>query len=207
MPVATKQASKFQSTPPARGATLRSWWRSRRCAYFNPRPPRGGRRRPRPRHGMSSSFQSTPPARGATLGNTPKVLSLYISIHAPREGGDWVYSLQGTWACNISIHAPREGGDEVLCKIPSTALYISIHAPREGGDDIDEGYDEDGLIFQSTPPARGATTRRTRRARRQTFQSTPPARGATQAHSPSWYYLSISIHAPREGGDSYRTRP
>ena len=34
----------------------------------------------------------------------------YISIHAPREGGDKGYD-----ACkavfNISIHAPREGGD------------------------------------------------------------------------------------------------
>ena len=34
----------------------------------------------------------------------------YISIHAPREGGDQQYS-DGDGAGRISIHAPREGGD------------------------------------------------------------------------------------------------
>ncbi len=57
---------------------------------------------------------------------------------------------------------------------------ISIHAPRKGGD----GVLANGITahdkFQSTPPARGATTwaapSATCWAR---FQSTPPARGAT----------------------------
>ena len=79
-------------------------------------------------------------------------------------------------------------------------------------------------IFQSTPPARGATRRRTwRRTTRThfnprpprggrltynrtadftvTFQSTPPARGATQSFHIGRFGRSISIHAPREGGD------
>ena len=78
---------------------------------FNPRPPRGGRRRhsrcaaPRriisihaPREGGDCStpvesleiklFQSTPPARGATLVIPSARFQLKISIHAPREGGD-----------------------------------------------------------------------------------------------------------------------
>ena len=56
---------------------------------------------------------------------------------------------------------------------------ISIHAPREGGDITEEAvwYTPDG--FQSTPPARGAT-------------SCCRTRSALQR---------ISIHAPREGGD------
>ena len=60
-----------------------------------------------------------------------------------------------------------------------TSLGISIHAPREGGD---------GLI-----------TRRSKRLK--LFQSTPPARGATiiAIGVPKLFY--ISIHAPREGGD------
>ena len=33
-----------------------------------------------------------------------------ISIHAPREGGDWELSAPYGF-CSISIHAPREGGD------------------------------------------------------------------------------------------------
>ena len=33
----------------------------------------------------------------------------------------------------ISIHAPREGGDHIPSP-PASESYISIHAPREGGD-------------------------------------------------------------------------
>ena len=33
----------------------------------------------------------------------------------------------------ISIHAPREGGDFPSC-LPDLSSDISIHAPREGGD-------------------------------------------------------------------------
>ena len=33
------------------------------------------------------------------------------------------------------------------------------------------------------------------------FQSTPPARGATRHWHPPRGHVSISIHAPREGGD------
>ena len=38
---------------------------------------------------------------------------VYISIHAPREGGDYV-TKSGECYHYISIHAPREGGDPVL---------------------------------------------------------------------------------------------
>ena len=79
----------------------------------------------------------------------------------------------------ISIHAPREGGD----RPPSTALL------RIGG-------------FQSTPPARGATTKTLKTRKELIFQSTPPARGATGENSDSQEsHEDISIHAPREGGD------
>ena len=58
--------------------------------YFNPRPPRGGRRQ----------YLSLHPLRWK------------ISIHAPREGGD--QALIGQVPVGyISIHAPREGGDVV----------------------------------------------------------------------------------------------
>ena len=35
------------------------------------------------------------------------------------------------------------------------------------------------------------------------FQSTPPARGATIFDSASGFETAISIHAPREGGDDH----
>ena len=41
-----------------------------------------------------------------------------ISIHAPREGGDYggILDLVGDYA--ISIHAPREGGDHAVIQTP-----------------------------------------------------------------------------------------
>ena len=78
-----------------------------------------------------------------------------ISIHAPREGGDFCFAIvirlikdfnprppRGGRRSKvqdkpkkqaISIHAPREGGDKAQ-DVSSTYEKISIHAPREGGD-------------------------------------------------------------------------
>ncbi len=56
-------------------------------------------------------------------------------------------------------------------------------------------------IFQSTPPARGATKVWDYLSQAAQFQSTPPARGATQGILAALPVLIISIHAPREGGD------
>ena len=81
-----------------------------------------------------SIFQSTPPARGATTSDRHFLVTITISIHAPREGGDVMLLSQFYTLTDISIHAPREGGD--VCYRYTTPQYlISIHAPREGGDD------------------------------------------------------------------------
>ena len=56
--------------------------------YFNPRPPRGGRRHPAGTDSHLFPFQSTPPARGATHPEKAEEAPQDISIHAPREGGD-----------------------------------------------------------------------------------------------------------------------
>ena len=55
----------FQSTPPARGATACPWMIT-----------------------LIVLFQSTPPARGATWSQRRSGCRLWISIHAPCEGGD-----------------------------------------------------------------------------------------------------------------------
>ena len=101
---------KFQSTPPARGATPPN-----RCGH------------------PSTQFQSTPPARGATKTRLLKIAKQKISIHAPREGGDIDFDAIKKGTMDISIHAPREGGDAIRAA-RQEAQAISIHAPREGGD-------------------------------------------------------------------------
>ena len=124
---------KFQSTPPARGATYSYHHNITEKNHFNPRPPRGGRPMVRP---------SLPTGR-------------IISIHAPREGGDYRCELLANGK-HISIHAPREGGDGAV-KATIPAGGISIHAPREGGRHRVSGNAAPVDRFQSTPPARGAT--------------------------------------------------
>ena len=103
-------------------------------------------------------------------------------------------------------------------------IDISIHAPREGGDGSVAVADGGVSLFQSTPPARGATRlyrylwpasvisihapreggdllQMIMFCGRLRFQSTPPARGATFPQSLPDLSSDISIHAPREGGD------
>ena len=146
-----------------------------------------------------------------------------ISIHAPREGGDGTVRPMRSLSQHFNPRPPRggrrssrRGRRSIHVNFnprpprggrPSHSLHhahrkrISIHAPREGGDMILSRLFTMPLIFQSTPPARGATARQDARCRFVLFQSTPPARGATTVQSCGFLATRISIHAPREGGD------
>ena len=62
---------------------------------------------------------------------------MLISIHAPREGRDYV-PLDLKTDKFISIHAPREGRDKALIGTVQNGK-ISIHAPREGRDYAENG--------------------------------------------------------------------
>ena len=125
--------------------------------YFNPRPPRGGRPYKDEKSLMKMVISIHAPREGGDV-----VLCFHqecgvcISIHAPREGGD-VCVEQTNVPESISIHAPREGGD-VRFPPDGTGADISIHAPREGGDVYIPPITAACRVFQSTPPARGATT-------------------------------------------------
>ena len=170
---------KFQSTLPARGATLRADGSKSGYTHFNPRSPHGERQVILIVWACASLFQSTLPARGAThQGVLCRCKVRKISIHAPRTGSDG--------------HA-----DAVADVLPR----ISIHAPRTGSDLLNPFNIAKQVKFQSTLPARGATQHRHRNAvqrdfnprsphgerqcgrgltsGRITFQSTLPARGAT----------------------------
>ena len=56
----------------------------------------------------------------------------------------------------ISIHAAREGGD---CQglLDAWLTVISIHAAREGGDIYEKIRKYLAAVFQSTPPVKAAT--------------------------------------------------
>ncbi len=146
----------FQSTPPAREATGPGppWSRSR--SDFNPRLPRGRRRILSKKGWRGIIFQSTPPAREATIHFIPKIPRLIISIHASREGGDYVVMAAGQdgiefqstppareatgtaprsarWRSNFNPRLPRGRRPGYIKSLPRL-IAISIHASREGGD-------------------------------------------------------------------------
>ena len=108
--------------------------------------------------------------------------------------------------------------------IPWQRFRVSIHAPREGSDVERLLLAGQNLVFQSTPPERGATSftwciqkytccfnprpprgerhnRNNRNNRNGRFQSTPPERGATRRGRNRLIDDDVSIHAPREGSD------
>ncbi len=101
----------FQSTPSARRATRFMIQTSFSQAYFNPRPPRGGRRKGRFTYIAYEVFQSTPSARRATWDGVQFWL-----------GGN-----------DFNPRSPRGGRHRVFCK-HSVLVVISIHALREEGD-------------------------------------------------------------------------
>ena len=79
-------------------------------------------------------FQFTPPRRGATLDNLEAFAGEMHFNSRPREGGR-------------HCQAPK-------CRILS---FISIHAPAKGGDLNSEIDPIQAVVFQFTPPRRGAT--------------------------------------------------
>ena len=146
----------FQSTLPARGATLAAMGKQSQNLHFNPRSPRGERLRVANPFHSCGTFQSTLPARGATALTDNAAIITAISIHAPREGSDAIehclstriYIFQSTLPARgatvrffiilIVQHVfqstlPARGATFRFPKIVR-AVQISIHAPREGSD-------------------------------------------------------------------------
>ena len=107
-----RSQSAFQSTLPARGATLL-------CYHFSRRK------------GISIHAPRTGSDEFAKLGGWADI---NISIHAPRTGSDFraLQLFAGDW--QISIHAPRTGSDGAAQALPDAGAGISIHAPRTGSD-------------------------------------------------------------------------
>ena len=237
-----KVITSFQSTLPARGATLRISIPAQ-CAssYFNPRSPHGERLSARaqrtptgaisihaPRTGSDltisllfcacTTFQSTLPARGATRLASGEGKQTGISIHAPRTGSDTdaTPSLTAPWNFNPrSPHGERRTRAEVITASADfnprsphgerQFLYVCVSERKR---------------FQSTLPARGATTDalpifscsgnfnpRSPHGERLispsvlkidcvTFQSTLPARGATLRHMQLAFTSNFNPRSP-----------
>ena len=129
-----RQARRFQSTLPARGATAQILMQQ----------------------DVQLLFQSTLPARGATRGERGAVQLLPDFNPRSPHGERRTFSCAAGCAASISIHAPRTGSDAPASSVDLVALHfnprsphgerpvrrdkvagqnmISIHAPRTGSD-------------------------------------------------------------------------
>ena len=172
--------SAFQSTLPARGATFGDEATAKAAQEFQSTlPARGATTITRTDGQPDALFQSTLPARGATATLYIGLNDKDISIHAPRTGSDVFRSSHLSMANNISIHAPRTGSDCASARTRYRANYFNPRSPHG------ERHHRRPRVHA---PAR--------------FQSTLPARGATTAHlEESSAANPISIHAPRTGSD------
>ena len=129
----TNDATVFQSTLPARGATRCNHYAGNVRKYFNPRSPHGER----PCRGYKARHEQT------------------ISIHAPRTGSDVVAT-----NCNqVAMHFnPRSPHGERPAQRTWTSAWRdfnprSPHGERHGACAVADTIKR----FQSTLPARGAT--------------------------------------------------
>ena len=168
----------FQSTLPARGATLLLFVHHlyRVISIHAPRtgsdtaqhpdtpaegtfqstlPARGATASRRQSRQSRQQFQSTLPARGATMRWNSSCIMARISIHAPRTGSDVSVWARRYWTANFNPRSPH--GERLYRAFPgANRKAISIHAPRTGSDCIWR-CDPLPSKFQSTLPARGAT--------------------------------------------------
>ena len=150
---------EFQSTPPARGATVSCSAQSGNIAVSIHAPRAGGDFQAVSRSWCHCEFQSTPPARGATVDSCGNSLANRRFNPRPPRGGRPPNLCGNDGDIGVSIHAPRAGGDRRHRRHRPNRKRFNPRPPRGGRHSGHGGKAYSGM-FQSTPPARGATNPR-----------------------------------------------
>ena len=174
-----------------------------RESNFNPRAPRGARRRPSKTSPSRWIFQSTRPARGATIHRHRTGCTILFQSTRPARGATLSSRSTSARSRNFNPRAPR-GARQDSFRLLLARVCISIHAPREGRDGIRRGHTEMRLEFQSTRPARGATSPAFLAMQKPRISIHAPREGRDKVMPRPTTESEISIHAPREGRDRGR---
>ena len=170
---------QFQSTLPAREATMGVSAIRPGIPDFNPRFPQGKRRSSLAVLKRSAIFQSTLPAREATM--LHQELNQILSYFNPRF---------------------PQGKRRTLQSYRRQATGISIHASRKGSDQESILRQIAWIVFQSTLPAREATRKAySDRLHGLYFNPRFPQGKRQRRACPSPRQGQISIHASRKGSD------
>ena len=145
----------FQSTLPLRGATWNGV-RSAGCWLFQSTLPlRGATRLPEGWTGKLK-FQSTLPLRGATRDDRSRQCRLFISIHTPLAGSDFVTHYSSFLRCLFQSTLPLRGATIPAADETTNRIYFNPHSPCGERRSNLKGYLRTSE-FQSTLPLRGAT--------------------------------------------------
>ena len=123
---------RFQSTPPARGATSAAPAPWERPGNFNPRPPRGGRQRKRYFLMNYYDFNPRPPRGGRPRPRPVGTVSGFISIHAPREGGDGNRERSTLTITQFQSTPPARGATRPFRHRQQRLRYFNPRPPRGG---------------------------------------------------------------------------
>ena len=149
--------------------------------HFNPRSPHGERLgKDRRLRGVPYFNPRSPHGERLNMGARTVRLNI-ISIHAPRTGSDQSGFYIEEAEISISIHAPRTGSDRWQVGLHVRQGYFNPRSPHGERRQL-LNICTISKVFQSTLPARGATTSVESLAMNIIFQSTLPARGATAQH-------------------------
>ena len=147
---------RFQFTHPGRGATPKETTVAYKARSFNSRTPGGVRREERHDSNGTHRFQFTHPGRGATEHILICEVGGHVSIHAPREGCDF---LRLTLSSDnlVSIHAPREGCDQSGLLTDNRDVSFNSRTPGGVRPKWVKSITTEAVVFQFTHPGRGAT--------------------------------------------------
>ena len=198
---------KFQSTLPARGATATRRNHFSAMKDFNPRSPHGERPETRATNKSNAAgFQSTLPARGAT---TYRILrgdtAALISIHAPRTGSDPSASaFRELVQVNFNPRSPH--GERLIEPKRHIACQRDFNPRSPHGERrlcrMSRSTCQLVNFNPRSPHGERHIADEIAYTAQAEFQSTLPARGATLAVvGIARMSSSISIHAPRTGSD------
>ena len=165
---------------PRTGSDMVQYYSERMVCYFNPRSPHGERR------------------RGWCCGCCSPCNFNPRSPHGERPVAVWTIEPQDE---HFNPRSPH--GERPRCLLHGhRARAISIHAPRTGSDVPAAVILADIRLFQSTLPARGATSARNQRTPTGAISIHAPRTGSDRLFARSDAGLDISIHAPRTGSDT-----
>ena len=150
-------------------------------------------------------FQSTLPARGATAHQRAHGIAQTISIHAPRTGSDTTAGRAFTRQRDFNPRSPHGERRQRIWKNPRQQTQFQSTLPARGATSQDRIH-RVGQRFQSTLPARGATRTAPRICTSASNFNPRSPHGERRQKMRNISPRKISIHAPRTGSDGIERR-